>query len=255
MFGVRCAAVQAVGEANREGAAREARMGDEDAVEALSGTGCFEDGVVEVLRCVSRRTIHEWIETGQLDRDVSSGGARYTARPPMGHKLDPYKRIIDARLKEYPKLSAKRLFDEIRAAGYPGGYSRVRDYVRGVWPGGGGGGGAFRDAGGTPRPGGLRDLHAAVGTAPRAGGGAEPLPAAVAVFLPSADHGSADGRTGKGLCAVRRGTGRVTGTGNKGWKNRCRVGFHCCPATPLLRRSRPVSSGIRFSRTCPDRCA
>ena len=52
----------------------------------------------------------------------------------MGHKLDPYKRIIDARLKEYPKLSAKRLFDEIRAAGYPGGYSRVRDYVRGVWP-------------------------------------------------------------------------------------------------------------------------
>ena len=28
---------------------------------------------------VSRRTIHEWIETGQLDRDVSLGGARYTA--------------------------------------------------------------------------------------------------------------------------------------------------------------------------------
>ena len=83
---------------------------------------------------VSRRTIHEWIETGQLDREVSSGGARYTPRPPMGHKLDPYKGIIDARLEEYPKLSAKRLFDEIRAAGYPGGYSRVRDYVRGVRP-------------------------------------------------------------------------------------------------------------------------
>ena len=25
---------------------------------------------------VSRRTIHEWVETGQLDRDLSSGGAR-----------------------------------------------------------------------------------------------------------------------------------------------------------------------------------
>ena len=83
---------------------------------------------------VSRRTIHEWIETGQLDRDVSLGGARYTPRPPMGHKLDPYKGIIAARLEEYPKLSAKRLFDEIRATGYPGGYSRVRDYVRGVRP-------------------------------------------------------------------------------------------------------------------------
>ena len=64
---------------------------------------------------VSRRTIHEWIEAGQLDRDVSSGGARYTPQPLMGHKLDAYNGIIDARLEEYPKLSAKRLFDESRA--------------------------------------------------------------------------------------------------------------------------------------------
>ena len=50
------------------------------------------------------------------------------------HKLDPYTGIIDARLEEYPGLSAQRLFDEVRAAGYPGGYSRVRDYVRAVRP-------------------------------------------------------------------------------------------------------------------------
>ncbi|MDE0209923.1 MAG: hypothetical protein OXJ64_08570, partial [Boseongicola sp.] len=31
--------------------------------------------------------------------------------------LDPYKAIIDARLEAFPKLSAKRLFDEVRAAG------------------------------------------------------------------------------------------------------------------------------------------
>ena len=36
--------------------------------------------------------------------------------------------------EEYPGLSAQRLFDEVRAAGYPGGYSRVRDYVRAVRP-------------------------------------------------------------------------------------------------------------------------
>ena len=52
----------------------------------------------------------------------------------MPHKLDPYTGIIDSRLEEFPKLSAKRLFDEVRAAGYPGGYSRVRDYVRAVRP-------------------------------------------------------------------------------------------------------------------------
>ena len=50
------------------------------------------------------------------------------------HKLTPYREIIATLLEEFPELSAKRLFDEIRAAGYSGGYSRVRDYVRAVRP-------------------------------------------------------------------------------------------------------------------------
>ena len=83
---------------------------------------------------VSRRTIHAWVETGQLDRDLSSGGSRYAPRPAAPHTLDPYTGIIDSRLEEFPGLSAQRLFDEGRAAGYPGGYSRVRDYVRAVRP-------------------------------------------------------------------------------------------------------------------------
>ena len=83
---------------------------------------------------ISRRTIHEWVETGQLDRDLSTGGSRYSPRRPAAHKLDPYIAIIDSRLEEFPGLSAKRLFDEVRAAGYPGGYTRVRDYVRAVRP-------------------------------------------------------------------------------------------------------------------------
>ena len=69
-----------------------------------------------------------------MDRDLSSGGARYSPRPAVPHKLAPYTGIIEARLEEFPGLSAKRLFDEVRAAGYPGGYSRVRDYVRAVRP-------------------------------------------------------------------------------------------------------------------------
>ena len=51
-----------------------------------------------------------------------------------GPRLDPYKEIIDARLAEYPELSAVRLFDEVRAAGYPGGYGQVKRYVRVVLP-------------------------------------------------------------------------------------------------------------------------
>jgi len=71
---------------------------------------------------VKRRTIHNWVITGQLGRDLAAGARAYAPRPPVAHKLDPYKPIIDARLDEFPKLSAKRLFDEVRATGYPGCY-------------------------------------------------------------------------------------------------------------------------------------
>ena len=83
---------------------------------------------------VSRATIHHWTETGQLDRDLAAGARGYAPRPLVAHKLDSYKAIIDARLEAFPKLSAKRLFDEVRAAGYPGGYGRVRDYVLATRP-------------------------------------------------------------------------------------------------------------------------
>ena len=83
---------------------------------------------------VSRRTIHNWVASGQLDRDVEAGAARHSPRPRPAHKLDPYKGIIDERLSAYPKLSAQRLFEEVRAAGYGGGHGRVKDHVREVRP-------------------------------------------------------------------------------------------------------------------------
>ena len=50
-------------------------------------------------------------------------------RPAVVPELDPCKAILDARLEEFPRHSAQRRFEEARAVGYPGGYSRVRDYV------------------------------------------------------------------------------------------------------------------------------
>ena len=83
---------------------------------------------------VNRQTIHNWVDTDQLDRDLAAGARGYSPRPPVAHRLAPYKAIIGARLEAFPKLSAKRLFDEVRAAGYPGCYSRVNDYVRATRP-------------------------------------------------------------------------------------------------------------------------
>jgi len=83
---------------------------------------------------ISRRTVYHWIETGQLDRDLDSEQVRYRARPPVPTQLDPYKPIIQARLEAFPLLTAQRLFEELRSAGYPGGYSRLKEYVRRVRP-------------------------------------------------------------------------------------------------------------------------
>jgi transposase len=83
---------------------------------------------------IHRRTIYHWIETGQLDRDLDDERVRYTARPPVPKKIDSYCGIIQARLEEFPRLSAKRLFDEIRAAGYTGGYTQLKEHVRRVRP-------------------------------------------------------------------------------------------------------------------------
>ena len=83
---------------------------------------------------VSRRTVYRWTASGQLDRELDDEAVRYGPRPSRPSKLDPYKGIVRARLAEYPELSAVRLFEEVRAAGYPGGYDQVKRYARTVRP-------------------------------------------------------------------------------------------------------------------------
>ena len=83
---------------------------------------------------VSRDTIHRWIRDGDLDRDVETAPVRYGPRRPVTTKLDAYKPIIETRLAAYPALSAARLLEEIHAAGYAGGYSQLKAFVRRVRP-------------------------------------------------------------------------------------------------------------------------
>ncbi|HET9266635.1 MAG TPA: IS21 family transposase [Vicinamibacterales bacterium] len=82
---------------------------------------------------VSRRLIYHWIATGQLDQDLAALCAPRERRA-APTKLDPYKAIIRERLATYPELSAARLFDEVRAAGYPGGVAQLQVFVRQVRP-------------------------------------------------------------------------------------------------------------------------
>ena len=82
---------------------------------------------------VSRGLIYHWLRTGQLDLEVDAL-CTPRARRSVATKLDPYKAIITARLDTYPELSAVRLFDEVRAAGYPGGVAQLQLFVRQVRP-------------------------------------------------------------------------------------------------------------------------
>lgn len=70
---------------------------------------------------VSRNTVK-----ATLRRD----GPPVYRRREMPSKLDPYKGYLLDRLREFPELSARRLFDEIRVQGYGGGISILKDFTR-----------------------------------------------------------------------------------------------------------------------------
>ena len=159
---------------------------------------------------LSRRTIHYWIESGQMDRELHAGAGGYALRAPIARKLDPYKEIIEARLEAYPKLTAQRLYEEVRSAGVRGQLRR-RAGLRAPGPAAGESGtrSAVRDASGAPAPGGLRMLSAALGTASRIAGGAGLLTATVAAVFPATDYGGAVRRSGECVQALRGRAGRA----------------------------------------------
>jgi transposase len=82
---------------------------------------------------ISRRLVYHLIDSGQLERDLAEPITR-RPRTPVSRKLAPYEQIITTRLATYPELSAVRLFDECRAAGYTGGLTQLKTFVRRVRP-------------------------------------------------------------------------------------------------------------------------
>lgn len=83
---------------------------------------------------VGRTTMYRWIKAGLLDQAIEFIRARYGPRPGTLRKLDPFKGIIEARLTEFPRLSGVRFLAECRAAGYPGGITQLREFIRRLRP-------------------------------------------------------------------------------------------------------------------------
>lgn len=76
---------------------------------------------------LDRKTIRKYLRRG-LEAPA------YGPRAPRPTKLGGYEGYLRDRLDAYPGLTAQRLWREIRERGYPGGYSMVRDFVRGIRP-------------------------------------------------------------------------------------------------------------------------
>lgn len=81
---------------------------------------------------VHRATVHRWLDAGLRDANVDQIHAQYAPRPPVLQLLEPHKAVVATRLDELPTLSAQRRFDEVRAAGYAGGHTRLRYYCRSI---------------------------------------------------------------------------------------------------------------------------
>ena len=83
---------------------------------------------------VNRSTLQRWIRAGLLDTELDDIKSRYGPRPLVPTKLDPFKPLVEARIAEFPLLTAQRLLRECRAAGYTGSSTRLCDYVRTLRP-------------------------------------------------------------------------------------------------------------------------
>lgn len=79
------------------------------------------------IRAISRRL---GISRNAVRRALRRGGPPVYCRPKRPSKLDPYKDYLLQRLTEFPELSAAALFDEVRALGYSGGISILKDFTQ-----------------------------------------------------------------------------------------------------------------------------
>lgn len=76
---------------------------------------------------LDRKTVRKYLEQGL-------SAPTYGPRLPRPQRLDPYRDYIRQRIEAVPQLRATRLLREIRELGYPGGYTRLTDYLREIRP-------------------------------------------------------------------------------------------------------------------------
>jgi len=83
---------------------------------------------------ISRNTVRKLLLAHGLERQTEHRALVAPQRTPRASKLDPFKPQVAALLETYPEITAQRIFEELRASGFDGGYTAVKHHVRTVRP-------------------------------------------------------------------------------------------------------------------------
>ncbi|MFO7840316.1 MAG: IS21 family transposase [Desulfosalsimonadaceae bacterium] len=83
---------------------------------------------------ISRNMVRRILRKHDFDRDQGHDQVQSQKNRVRASKLDPYIDQIQELLKDYPRLSGQRIYEEIRTAGYEGGISILRDRLHHLRP-------------------------------------------------------------------------------------------------------------------------
>ena len=83
---------------------------------------------------VSRNTVRRLLRGHRSARDEGAPALPPKSPPARPSKLDEYMNAIRELLRRYPDITAQRVLEELRAKGYDGGYSIVRERIRVLRP-------------------------------------------------------------------------------------------------------------------------
>lgn len=83
---------------------------------------------------MSRNTVRKILTEHGQARLARHSAVEQPARAPRASKVDPFRAKVAELLERYPEITAQRVFEELRQAGFDGGYTAVKKHVRAVRP-------------------------------------------------------------------------------------------------------------------------
>ena len=83
---------------------------------------------------VSRNTVRKLLTEHGQARLARHSAVEQPVRAPRSSKVDPFRAQVVELLERYPEITAQRIFEELRQAGFDGGYTAVKKHVRAVRP-------------------------------------------------------------------------------------------------------------------------